>query len=136
MNVLSTREEKISSPLGFVVGGIGGISAAVVAGVVGFEPPFRRNGTTAVGDTPRSGIHERNERSDFGARRMFKCMFRLRRDLFACGTYLQNGSARGRGQDDDGKTYLFAYPIRSWYIPLAKKRTKVTRATARNPWAR
>jgi hypothetical protein len=33
-------------------------------------------------------------------------------------------------------TYRFAYRIRSSYIPLAKKRTRVTRATASSPRVR
>lgn len=59
------------------------MSAVVVAGVVRFVVPFRRRGTTAAGETPSSGIHDRKERSDFGALRMLRCMFKLRRDLFA-----------------------------------------------------
>ena len=82
----------MSSPRGFVVGGIGGMSAVAVAGVARLDVPFRRNGTTAVGDTPSSGIQDRKERNDLGALRMLRCIFRLRSDLFACGTYLERVS--------------------------------------------
>lgn len=58
---------------------------SVVGGVVdGGGVPLRRTG----GVMWRKGIKESSERTLRGGLRMLRCMFRLRNERFACGTYL------------------------------------------------
>jgi hypothetical protein len=105
----------MSSPRGLTVGGIGGMRATGGAVAEALEGDSDDGGVVDIGGVPlrrtdggvmcRNGKYESSERILRGGLRMLRCMFKLRSERLACGTYLdrrlacvgRNYGSRSRG---------------------------------------
>lgn len=129
----------MSSPRGFVVGGMGEIGTEEELRELGDRVGDDGRGEGAVGDGGRGNRKARGLRGNFdrkGGLRTFRYMLKERRALFACGTYLLGWSRRQEYTLFREVTYRLAYAIFSEYMPLAKKRTRVVTETKRRPEAK
>ena len=137
----STRDEKINSPRGLDVGGMGamGIDELRLLGGGdgdGFRERREGGGGTGAGRGNKKENRLKGSRDCIGGWRTFRYMLKLRSARFAWGTYLERQWSVLCGKGGVRRTYRLAYPIFSEYIPLAKNNTRVVTETKSRPEAK